>query len=102
MPDFGVARARLATRGYGSPWFVDLVLGRPEGHDSAIITAGVSVQWTPTLETYVNYDGQLGRHHTIPMSLPAGSGSAFRQEKAIAVFRFPPDLRLQRNPRRLP
>jgi hypothetical protein len=41
MPDFGVARARLATRGYGSPWFVDLVLGRPEGHDSAIITAGV-------------------------------------------------------------
>jgi hypothetical protein len=20
------------------------------------------VQWTPTLETYVNYDGQLGRH----------------------------------------
>ena len=74
----------------------------PEGHDSAIITAGVSVQWTPTLETYVNYDGPLGRHHTIPMPLPADSGSAFRQEKATAVFRFPPDLRLQRNPRRLP
>jgi fibronectin-binding autotransporter adhesin len=35
--------------------------GPAEGHDSAIISAGVSVLWTPTLTTYLNYDGQLGR-----------------------------------------
>ncbi len=35
--------------------------GPAEGHDSAIVSAGVSVQWTPAISTYVNYDGQLGR-----------------------------------------
>ena len=35
--------------------------GPSEGHDSAIVSAGVSVRWTPTIATYVNYDGQLGR-----------------------------------------
>src|SRR5271165_75403 len=35
--------------------------GPNEGHDSAIVSAGVSVQWTPMIATYVNYDGQLGR-----------------------------------------
>jgi hypothetical protein len=34
--------------------------GPAEGHDSAIVSAGVSVIWTP-LTTYLNYDGQLGR-----------------------------------------
>jgi outer membrane autotransporter protein len=28
---------------------------------SAIVNAGVSVQWTPCISTYVSYDGQLGR-----------------------------------------
>jgi outer membrane autotransporter protein len=36
-------------------------LGPAEGHDGAVVSAGVSVQWTPTVLTYVNYDGQLGR-----------------------------------------
>ncbi len=36
-------------------------LGPREGHDSAVVSAGITVQWTPTLATYVNYDGQLGR-----------------------------------------
>ena len=36
--------------------------GPSEGHDSAIVSAGVSVRWTPTIATYVNYDGQLGRN----------------------------------------
>ena len=31
------------------------------GHDSAVVNAGVAVQWTPTISTYVSYDGQLGR-----------------------------------------
>ena len=35
--------------------------GPAEGHDSAVMSAGVSVLWTPTLTTYLNYDGQLGR-----------------------------------------
>jgi outer membrane autotransporter protein len=35
--------------------------GPSEGHDSAIVSAGLSVHWTPTIATYVNYDGQLGR-----------------------------------------
>ena len=35
--------------------------GPVEGHDSAIISAGVSILWTPTLTTYLNYNGQLGR-----------------------------------------
>jgi outer membrane autotransporter protein len=35
--------------------------GSNEGHDSAVISAGVSVQLTPAITTYVSYDGQLGR-----------------------------------------
>jgi outer membrane autotransporter protein len=35
--------------------------GPDEGHDSAVISAGVSVQLTPAISTYLNYDGQLGR-----------------------------------------
>jgi outer membrane autotransporter protein len=35
--------------------------GPSEGHDSAVVSAGVAVRLTPTISTYVNYDGQLGR-----------------------------------------
>jgi outer membrane autotransporter protein len=35
--------------------------GTREGHDSAIVSAGATVHWTPAIATYVNYDGQLGR-----------------------------------------
>jgi outer membrane autotransporter protein len=35
--------------------------GPSEGHDSAVISAGISSQLTPALTVYVNYDGQLGR-----------------------------------------
>jgi len=35
--------------------------GPSEGHDSAIINAGVGIQWTPRISTYVAYQGQLGR-----------------------------------------
>ena len=38
-------------------------LGPNEGHDSAVVSAGVSVRLTPTISTYVNYDGQLGREN---------------------------------------
>jgi outer membrane autotransporter protein len=45
----------------GIPGASDTFSGPSEGHDSAIVSAGVSVQWTPAITTYVNYDGQLGR-----------------------------------------
>jgi outer membrane autotransporter protein len=35
--------------------------GPSEGHDSAVISTGVAVRLTPTISTYINYDGQLGR-----------------------------------------
>ena len=33
--------------------------GPSEGHDSAIVSAGVSVHLTPAIATYVNYEGSL-------------------------------------------
>jgi outer membrane autotransporter protein len=35
--------------------------GPAEGHDSAVLGAGISVSWTPNISTYVSYNGQLGR-----------------------------------------
>ena len=37
------------------------VNGPVEGHDSALIDAGVDVQWTPTIGTYFGYNGNVGR-----------------------------------------
>ena len=31
------------------------------GHDSALIDAGLDVRWTPTIGTYLSYNGQIGR-----------------------------------------
>ena len=45
----------------GIPGPSSTFFGPSEGHDSAVVSAGVSVQLTPAISTYVNYDGQLGR-----------------------------------------
>src|SRR5271165_164953 len=37
------------------------VYGPAEGHDSAVIDAGLDVQWTQTIGTYFGYNGQVGR-----------------------------------------
>jgi outer membrane autotransporter protein len=37
--------------------------GPAEGHDSLIINAGISVQWTPRIWTTIGYDGQVARNH---------------------------------------
>jgi outer membrane autotransporter protein len=37
--------------------------GPNEGHDSAVVSAGISARLTPAVSAYVNYDGQLGREH---------------------------------------
>jgi outer membrane autotransporter protein len=42
----------------GSPAAVS---GPSLGHDGAVINAGLTVQWTTHLSSYVSYDGQLGR-----------------------------------------
>jgi uncharacterized protein YhjY with autotransporter beta-barrel domain len=39
------------------------VSGPSLGGDSCIVNAGVSAQITPTISTYVSYDGQLGRNN---------------------------------------
>jgi outer membrane autotransporter protein len=36
-------------------------VGPVEGHDSAVVDAGISVSWTPRISTYVSYNGLLGR-----------------------------------------
>jgi outer membrane autotransporter protein len=35
--------------------------GPVEGHDSAIVSAGISAQWIASVSTYISYNGQLGR-----------------------------------------
>ena len=37
------------------------VTGSSLGRDSAVVNAGVAVQWTRSFSTYLSYDGQLGR-----------------------------------------
>jgi outer membrane autotransporter protein len=37
------------------------VQGPALGHDSAVVDAGLDVQWTPTIGTYIGYNGQVGR-----------------------------------------
>jgi outer membrane autotransporter protein len=51
--------------------------GPNEGHDSAVVDAGVTVQWTPTLSTYINYDGQLGRDRYGSNAVTGGVKVAF-------------------------
>ena len=51
--------------------------GPTEGHDSAIVSAGVSVLWTPTLTTYLNYDGQLGRNNYDSNAVIGGARISF-------------------------
>jgi outer membrane autotransporter protein len=51
--------------------------GPSEGHDSAVVSAGLSVQWTPSIITYVNYDGQLGRDNYSSNAVTGGIRISF-------------------------
>ena len=51
--------------------------GPNEGHDSAIVSAGVSAQLTPVLTIYVNYDGQLGRQNFDSNAVTSGVRISF-------------------------
>ena len=54
--------------------------GPSEGHDSAVVSAGVSLQVTPSISTYVNYDGQLGRGNYDSNALTGGVRICFKQK----------------------
>ncbi|MBV9875395.1 MAG: autotransporter domain-containing protein [Verrucomicrobia bacterium] len=43
------------------PGPTETFFGPVEGQDSAIVSTGLSVQWTPRVSSYVGYDGQFGR-----------------------------------------
>jgi signal transduction histidine kinase len=49
--------------------------GPNEGRDSAVVSAGVSVQLTPAISSYVNHDGQFEREHDSNASTDARSRS---------------------------
>ena len=51
--------------------------GPSEGHDSAVVSAGVSAQWTPAISIYVDYDGQLGRDNYDSNAVTGGVRIAF-------------------------
>jgi len=48
------------------------VYGPETGRDAALLGAGVSVQWSDTFSTYVNYDMQLGRQNYDMQAISAG------------------------------
>jgi outer membrane autotransporter protein len=43
------------------PGPTETFFGPVEGQDSAVVSTGLSVQWTPRVSSYVGYDGQFGR-----------------------------------------
>jgi outer membrane autotransporter protein len=51
--------------------------GPSESHDSAVVSAGVSVQLTPAISTYLNYDGQLGRDNYDSTAVTGGVRFSF-------------------------
>jgi outer membrane autotransporter protein len=53
------------------------VFGPSEGHDSAIINAGVAFQLTSRLSTYLGYQGQLGRDHYNANAVTGGLSFSF-------------------------
>ena len=61
----------------GEPSASDTFVGPDENHDSAIISAGVTAYWTPTISTYIDYDGQLGRDRYNSNGLTGGVRISF-------------------------
>ncbi len=51
--------------------------GPSEGHDGAIITAGVGIQWTPRIATHVSYQGQLARNRYDSNAVSGGVSFSF-------------------------
>jgi outer membrane autotransporter protein len=61
--------------------------GPSEGHDSAVISAGISAQWTSALSIYVSYDGQLGRQNYDSNAVTGGFRISFAKPNLqLALF----------------
>jgi Autotransporter beta-domain len=53
------------------------------GHDSAVVNAGVAMQWTRSFSTYVSYDGQLGRARCNSNGVSADFGFHFEAHEMV-------------------
>ena len=61
----------------GVPGATATLFGPAEGHDSAVISTGVRVNWTPTISTFVSYDGQLARGNYSSNAVSGGVSVSF-------------------------
>ncbi len=61
----------------GVPGATGTFFGPAEGHDSAVVSTGVRVNWTPTISTYVSYDGQVGRFNYDSNAVSGGVSVSF-------------------------
>jgi len=59
--EYKTSRLPVTFNAAAFPGVTATTFGPDLGHDSAIINAGVGVQWTPRISTYVGYRGDLGR-----------------------------------------
>jgi outer membrane autotransporter protein len=59
------------------PGQTETLFGPSEGHDSAVINAGIGPQWTPRISTYVGYQGQLGRDRYNANAVTGGISFSF-------------------------
>jgi outer membrane autotransporter protein len=53
------------------------VHGPRRGSDSAVVSAGVTAEWSPRLLTFINYYGEAGRENYTQHSVTAGFRVSF-------------------------
>jgi outer membrane autotransporter protein len=75
--DFNEGALPVSARLVDIPGAPVTIFGPRLGHDSAIVNAGVSVDWTKTISAYVSYDGQLGRDRYDSNGVSGGFRIAF-------------------------
>ena len=75
--EFNYSSLPVSARLADIPGAPTTVFGPTLGADSAVVNAGLSVQWTKTLSTYVSYDGQLGRSRYNSNGVSGGFSYAF-------------------------
>jgi outer membrane autotransporter protein len=75
--DFNEGAVPVSARLVDIPGTPVTIFGPQLGHDSAVMNAGVSVDWTNTISTYVSYDGQLGRDRYDSNGVSGGIRFAF-------------------------
>jgi autotransporter-associated beta strand protein len=61
----------------GLPQTAQTFFGPKQGQDSAVVSAGLSAQWTTAISVYVHYDGQLGRSHYDSSAVTGGCSITF-------------------------